>query len=194
MLRRDSFDDAVRLHQQGMLQQAEKGYREILQRQPDHADALHLLGVVRQQQGDHRAAIELIGRAIALSVPTGAYFNNYGLPLYSLGRFSEALDSFRRALEICPQYPQAMANLGMAQQSLGDNDAALASYREALKLEPYHPDASIKLAVLLEKLGRAEEAIRLYEDGIGNSPCLEFYVNLGSLWISAKRGSGRGSA
>ena len=159
----------------------------MLRNDPNHAGALHLLGLLSYQEADYQAAIQLISRAIALSGPIAAFYNNYGLAIHALGRFAEALASFRRALEICPQYPQALANLGMAQQSLGECDAALASYREALKLDPHHPDASIKLAVLLEQLGRADEAIRLYEDGIRHAPCLEFYVNLGSLWISAKR-------
>jgi uncharacterized delta-60 repeat protein len=109
------------------------------------------------------------------------------LALHALGRFNDAVSSFRRALEICPRYPQALANLGMTQQSLGEPDAALASYREALRLEPHHPDALIKLASLLEQLGRAGEAIHLYEDGIRHSPCLQFYVNLGATYISMGR-------
>ena len=47
--------------------------------------------------------------------------------------------------------------------------------------------ALISLAAQLEAAGRSEDAIRLYEDGIRHAPCLEFYVNLSALWISAKR-------
>jgi len=36
-------------HQAGQLQQAENIYRQILARQPEHADALHMLGVIAQQ-------------------------------------------------------------------------------------------------------------------------------------------------
>ncbi len=181
------FDDAVLLHQRGRLQDAEQFYRGILQGEFNHPGALHLLGVIRHLQGDHEAAIELIGRAISVNPRNAVYRNNYGLPLHGMGRFAEALDSFRRALEIRPSYAQALANLGMVQQSLGDHDAALTSYHDALRLEPYHPDAVIKLAVLLEKLGRAEESIGLYEDGIRHTRCLEFYVNLGALRIATNR-------
>ncbi len=181
------LDDAVRFLEQGRFREAEEIYWRILQTDPNHAGALHLLGVVRHLQGDHEAAIKLIGRAIELNPVNAVYRNNYGLPLHSLDRFAEALDSFRRALEINPRYAQAMANLGMAQQSLGEHEAAMASFREALNLEPYHGDALIKLAKLLEKLGRHEEAIELYEDGIGHAPCLHFYVNLGALLIATDR-------
>ena len=53
--------------------------------------------------------------------------------------------------------------------------------------EVYRADAIVNLAVLMEQNGRRDEAIRLYEDGIRHAPCLEFYVNLGALWISAKQ-------
>ncbi len=49
------------------------------------------------------------------------------------------------------------------------------------------PDALVTTARFLEQLGRADEAIRLYHDAIEHAPCLEFYVNLGALQISAKR-------
>ena len=44
-----SFDDALRLHQQGHLEEAEMAYQEILAAEPKHAGGLHLLGVIRQQ-------------------------------------------------------------------------------------------------------------------------------------------------
>ena len=41
--------EAVAFHQRGKLADAERIYREILQRQPKHFDALHLLGVIAAQ-------------------------------------------------------------------------------------------------------------------------------------------------
>ena len=42
-------NQAMTLHQQGRLVEAERIYREVLQRQPNHFDALHLLGVIALQ-------------------------------------------------------------------------------------------------------------------------------------------------
>ena len=76
--------------------------------------ALHLLGVIRQQQGRHAEACELIGRAIEADPGKAVYRNNYGAALLSLDRPDEAEASFRRALGIRPRYADAWANLGMA--------------------------------------------------------------------------------
>ena len=156
-----SFDDAVKFHRQGRIQEAEQVYRRILDAEPNHAGALHLLGVVRQQQGDHQTALELIGRAISLSGPqrpsrpaplpqagepsdSAAQHNNYGTALQSLGRFEEALASFRRALAIRPQYPQALANAGLALASLGRHHEAVGSFRKGLELDPENAHARIE--------------------------------------------------
>ena len=182
-----SFDDAIDLHQQGRLEEAAQIYREVLDCEENHPGALHLLGVIRHQQGDHEASIELIGRAIAQNPQSAVYRNNYGLPLHALGRFAEALACFRRALEIRPDYPQALANQGMTLESLGRHAEALASYQRALQYDPEHVDARTKLAALLEKLDRNAEAVQLYEEGIRIAPCLEFFVNLGCLLIVSGR-------
>ena len=57
---------ATQLQGQGRLQQAENLLRQILQQQPQHPFALHLLGVIAHQAGNQSAAAELMQRAIAL--------------------------------------------------------------------------------------------------------------------------------
>jgi Flp pilus assembly protein TadD len=56
---------AMRHHQAGNLGEAERLYRLILQEEPRHGDALHLLGVLHHQSGRNEAAVELIRQAIA---------------------------------------------------------------------------------------------------------------------------------
>jgi hypothetical protein len=69
----DSFRLAQEQHQQGFLDQAAQLYVKVLGHQPDHADALHLLGVVALQSGRPWRAVELIGRAIAVN-PRVSFF------------------------------------------------------------------------------------------------------------------------
>ena len=53
---REAFVQAVGLHQSGRLAEAERLYRQILQTDPRHPDALHMLGVLAMQSGQHQAA------------------------------------------------------------------------------------------------------------------------------------------
>ena len=54
-------------HQAGRLTDAERIYRAVLAADPNHVDALHLLGVVASQVGQHEMAVVCIRRAIELT-------------------------------------------------------------------------------------------------------------------------------
>ena len=77
---------AIDQHRSGRLAEAEQTYRQILAADPDHADSLHLLGIIAHQRGQHEAAAGLIGRAIARGAPLPQYHYNLGLALAALGR------------------------------------------------------------------------------------------------------------
>ena len=176
-----SFDEALHLHQAARRAEAEAAYRRILEAQPDHAGALHLLGVIRQQQGCHEEALGLIGRAIEINPNKAVYHNNYGAAPVSLARLAEATESFQRALTIRPRYADALANLGMAQALGIDKTAAEESFRRALQIQPWHQGATTRLATLLGELGRVNQARELLEAALVATPCAEFHAALGNL-------------
>src|SRR5689334_741333 len=80
------FTDATEFHRRGQLDHAEKLYRFILERQPQHFGSLHLLGVIHAQRGDHAAALSHIDAALALNRNDANAFNNRGIALKELHR------------------------------------------------------------------------------------------------------------
>jgi len=123
----EAFAIAIQHHQHGRLGIAEQIYRRILQDQPNHADAIHLLGVIAGQMGDHGAAIEHIQRAIALQGNECLFHNNLGEAYNALCRIPEALACYRRALELNPHYALAHSSLLLTLQYCpGITPAALA--------------------------------------------------------------------
>jgi len=150
---------AVGLHQGGQLQQAETLYRDVLQREPQQFDALHLLGVLARQGGAADDAVALIGRALAIDPRQAIAHCNLGAALQDLRRHEEALASFERALALQPAYPLALVNRGNALRKLGRPGEAVASYDAALAIAPQSLDALCNRGVALQLLGDAEAAL-----------------------------------
>jgi Flp pilus assembly protein TadD len=92
-------------HQSGRLTAAEAAYRQVLVIQPDHVDALHLLGVIAHQEGAKDQAVRYMRRAIALHADFAEAHNNLAGALRGLGRLAEA--SCREALRLRPDIPGA---------------------------------------------------------------------------------------
>ena len=94
------LDRAIACHRQGQLAQAEALYQQILQVQPSHFDARHMLGVIRYQQGRAAEALELVETALKLNPGSARALSNRGLILYVLRQADVApSDATRRGVQ-----------------------------------------------------------------------------------------------
>jgi tetratricopeptide (TPR) repeat protein len=164
------FSAGLAHHQGGRLAQAETHYRETLALQPDHADALHLLGVIASQVGRHDVAVDLIGRAIALDRMSALYHSNHGLALAGLKRFADAIASYDRALALRPDNAEVRYNRGNALLALGRPREALEAYERALLAKPDHVEALCNRGAALAALGRSDEALSSYDRALALAP------------------------
>lgn len=176
------FAAALRHHQAGRLDQAEQLYRNVLQINPRHADALHLLGVAALQRGKLDQAVDLITKAIAENDKVPAFHNNLGNALKEQGRLDDAAASYRQTLTLKPDHVDAHYNLGLVFQAQNKLAEAAASYRQALTLKPNHVQALLCLGNVLQTEGRTEEALASYRRALSVKPDFaEVHNNIGSL-------------
>ncbi|EDY22437.1 TPR repeat-containing protein [Chthoniobacter flavus Ellin428] len=154
-----AFRLAVAHHQAGRLAEAEGLYRQILGAQPNHAGALHLLGVIADQVGRHEVAVELIQKAIALAPNVADFHSNLGAAQRNLGRFDEAMAEFRRAIQLQPDHADAHNNLGSALIAQGVLGEAVTVLRRTIELRPTLAEAHNNLGIALGGEGRGEEAV-----------------------------------
>jgi predicted O-linked N-acetylglucosamine transferase (SPINDLY family) len=147
------------LHQAGRLGDAERLYREVLRRQPRHADALHFLGLVAYQAGHPQAAADLIAQAVAVAPGDADAHANLGLALHAAQRLDEALASLDRALALRPDAVAALGNRGNTLSALGRHDEAIASLDRALALQPDNLEVAYNRGNALHAAGRLVEAL-----------------------------------
>ena len=150
-------------HQAGRFAEAEACYRRVLAAQPDHADALHLLGIIAQQTGRHELAVELISRAIKQNGQSAAYFCSLGIALKNQGKLDEAVKAYRQAIRIKPDLPEAHCNLGNALRGQGKLDEAVAACSQAIRIKPDLAEAHFNLGNALHGQGRLDEALASYD-------------------------------
>ena len=174
---------AIDHHQQNKLQEAEAIYRQILGADPNHADALHLLGVLVFQTGNDQAGIELITRAIARNRLDPFYHNNLGNIFKKLGKLPAATGCYEEALRLKPRYAEAHYNLATVLREQGDLEAATQHYHKALRITPEDVEILNDLAGALTLQGDVEEAIGCYRVALHLEPDMaELHVNLGQAF------------
>jgi predicted O-linked N-acetylglucosamine transferase (SPINDLY family) len=130
------LERAAALHMQGRLSEAEALYRDILRRDPEHFDAMHLCGVVALQTRRTEEGVALVRDAIALNARVPEAHSNLGNGLRELRRYEEALASFDQAIALRPDDPQAHRDRATTLQNLGRHEEAVASYVQAAALNP----------------------------------------------------------
>ena len=86
-----ALDLAIQHHSAGDLPSAENIYQLILQTDPDHPDALHLLGVISHQKGENERAVDLITKALAIKPNFAEAHNSLSASLHELGKLEEAV-------------------------------------------------------------------------------------------------------
>jgi len=177
----DLFAAALQHHQAGRAQEAEALYRQILQGQPNHPDALHLLGVLAHQTGKHEMAVQYISRAIALKPAAAAYHSNLGEVYRALARLNEAAVSLRQALALQPASAEARNNLGAVLQAQGKLDEAIVQYQQAVAFKPDYAEAYNNLGTAFADEGKFDESVAQYQRAVALKPAYtEAYYNLGN--------------
>ena len=153
------FHKAVMLQKSGQFEKAGLIYNRILDKDPNNADALHLLGLVEHQKGNTLSGMELIKKAITLQPANIKFHLNLGRILKSTGQFTQALDCFDNALKINTDFSDAHFNKGIACQNLGQYDNAVLAYKKAIKIDPKNIEAYNNLGGLYALAKKPEKAL-----------------------------------
>lgn len=164
------FQQAVQLHQQGRLANAQAMYEGILKIQPRHAESLHLLGVVVMDTGNPKRAVDLIAEAINIDPQQAVFHSNRGNALLKLTQFQEAVVNYDKAIALKPDYANAYYNRGVALKELHQLDAAVASYDKAILINPGFVAAYYNRGIALQALKQLGAAINSYDKALVLQP------------------------
>lgn len=167
----DNLIDAALAHQRsGALEQAEAIYRDILERQPGHAEVLHLLGLVLHQRGAHAAAVDMISQAVSARPEVMPFRFNLGLVQTAAGQFPAAANTFALILKHDASDPQAGNAYAIALKGAGQWDAAETAFENLVRRHPGFAGGHYNLGNLRAARGRPTAAIAAFERAAALAP------------------------
>ncbi len=174
------FQNAVRLHEQGKLDEAEAVYRQLLEINPEHTDLLHLLGMIAMQRKSFDSAIDLLYKAVRLAPDSAAYEFTLAQALQDAGHPKEALEHYRAVLARNDTYPETYHNMGIIYRFEGDTAEARRLFEKAVEMRPDFASAYVNLALIERDEGRTDEALLLLDRAVkADSDYAEAYAQKG---------------
>jgi tetratricopeptide (TPR) repeat protein len=164
------FAQAVRHRDAGRLAEAEHLGWHILAADPNHADSLHLLGLLARETGRLELAIGLTEQAIAINPRVAVYHSNLGNMLGEQGNLEESMACFVRALALDPDFAEAQSNLAHTLGQLGRLEEAVALGCAALNIRADSAPALHSLGNLLWQVGRIDESVECCRRAVALRP------------------------
>jgi tetratricopeptide (TPR) repeat protein len=114
--------------------------------------------------------VTLWGNAARTAPATWAAQYGHAEALRAAGRHAEAVEVYRRAMELEPGMVQPYLNAGISLAETGRLDEAAEVLEQARRLEPDNPKAYNNLGVLAARTGRLEEARDLFREALARDP------------------------
>ena len=183
-----TLQEALSLHQQGRLREAEKLYARTLKAAPDNFDALHLLGLIKAQSGQMGEAHRLMAAALKVNPNAPDALVNFANVLHALKRDAEALAHLDKALALRPGDSEALLYRGNALTALDRPDEAVACYDAVLARNPAHGDALLNRGTARARLGRHADALTDFDALIARAPHhVEALYNRGTALLELER-------
>jgi predicted O-linked N-acetylglucosamine transferase (SPINDLY family) len=181
---------ALALHQARDLAGAEAQYRAILAADPRNLQAMHLLGVVHHQRGEHARAVELIAPVAKAAPNVAAVRVNLANALAKAGHLSRAMEEYHAALRLDGQLVQAVDGLAHTLMQAGRLLEAAAAFDRLIQMGEQGATVYNELGLALMLLGRKNDAAKALQEAVKRDPDLaEAHANLSHLY----RGMGRTS-
>ena len=184
--KRMAFEDEIRqagdLQKSGKPGEAEKIYRSILKRDPNHVEASRLLAGVAVENDQYRDAEVFLRHAAAIAPDYGRIWIDLTNVLRELEKLDEALECASKILAMAPENAESHMLIASVFGSMGRHDEAIGSYRKALEIAPNRAGAMCSMAHHLKTVGRQDESVSMYRQAIATkADHAEAYWSLANL-------------
>ena len=177
---------------QSQASKAEEAFRQALALQPDFPFAARALAVVLAGQGRPADALEVLATADLAYAGDPSFWHLRGNLQFACRLYENAAESYGRAIELHPDFVEALSNRAVCCKRLGRREEAHELFARALALRPMYPSAIYNLGVLLLDEARCEEVLAISEEALRVHPQdADIHVNRAdALLLTGRLGEG----
>lgn len=162
--------------------------REILCKQPDHAEGNYLAGLAHLRLGEHEAALACLIQTLAIWPEHPGVLKNIGIVNQILGMLNEAAVYYSKALKLGNEEAEIFYNLGTVWLAQGALQEAVNWFERALEYQPDFAEALNNLGLALQWLDKHEAAIDCFKRALqARGDFFDAQLNLGNALYSVGR-------
>ncbi|MEW6086849.1 MAG: tetratricopeptide repeat protein [bacterium] len=154
-------------------------YEKVLKIDPMYSKARYMLDLLVDEGKGTSEIIEERKKCKEAEV----YFYQ-GIEYFNAGNFEKAIEAFKSAIEVSPEYHQAYYNIGVVYYHYtGDIKRAEDFWKKTLEFDPKNPKVFLNLGIIAYKRGKIEEAVSYWEKiASDNIPLAQAYCNLSVMY------------
>ena len=188
------MEAAARYYRNRDYTEAERCCRHIIEHEPNHFDALHLLGVICLDMVQLPTAVTYLRRAETERPADAQVHYHLGTAFLAQKQYEQAEAEYRSTLALAPGHLDALNNLGNALGGLRRHEEAMDCYRRVLSSKPDSPPAHYNMGRSLAALDRLEEAVTSFRAALAKGPdaaeatkFADVYASLGEALVELGR-------
>ena len=166
----ETFNIAVKNHQEGKTDVAKELYNQVLKIDPNHSQALKNIAVIFINLKDYQKAKECYEKAVEIDPNSADAYYNLGIIFKELKEYQKAKSCYEKADNIQPNNTIIQTNLGIIFKDLGENQKAKDCYEKAIKINPNNAKAHYNLGVIYKDSGELQKAKICYKKVIEINP------------------------
>ncbi len=165
-----SLQQAINLQQNGNLVAAERKYRSILKKLPNHSETLQRLAILLQQTGNSSSALHYMQKATNSNPENPELLKNFAEIYRIQGDFENALHYAEKSLSRQGDNVDALVIFAAACFEQNHFHKAIENYTSALNINPHDVFVRNELANVLCAIGDHQKAAEQYKRALLQSP------------------------
>ncbi len=169
---------ALELQGKGQVAEAEAAFASYLGRHPLDGVATYSLGLIYLQRGELDRALMLVEPSVRAAANFSPLWMIYANLLQAKSRRDEALAAYTKAIELNPQYTEALINSGVLLREMHRHVEALERFQRVLTIKPDHETALGNTGIILTEFKRTEEAVAIFQRLLQVNPRYDWGLGL----------------